>query len=137
MQGHTKKHRFDEKKICKIFNDNNLKIIREANKKTINFLDVTLDLNKDLYSPYTKPNNTILYVPKMSNHLPSIIKNIPASINKILSKLSSNKEQFDKAKQPYQTALDNSGYKHKLTFEPTANTKATQIKNETETEKII
>ncbi|KAL5014501.1 hypothetical protein ScPMuIL_008771, partial [Solemya velum] len=34
-----------------------LKITIEANKKIVNFLDVTLNLNNGKYSPYNKPNN--------------------------------------------------------------------------------
>ena len=38
-----------KKKICKVFSFYGLKITIEANKKTIDFLDVTLDLNKGSY----------------------------------------------------------------------------------------
>ena len=34
-----------KKDICKIFRQNNLRITVEANKKAVNFLDITLDLN--------------------------------------------------------------------------------------------
>ena len=34
-----------KKQICQIFANNNLKITVDANKKVVNFLDVTLDLN--------------------------------------------------------------------------------------------
>ena len=106
-----------KKQICKIFSNNNLKITIEANKKVINFLDVTLDLNKGTYKPFIKPNNTPLYVHRESNHPPSIIRNIPAAINKRLNKTSSNKEDFDKAAPIYQQALNNSGYDFKVEFE--------------------
>ena len=66
-----------KKKICNVFSIYGLKITIEANKKTIDFLDVTLDLNEGSYEPYTKPNNTPLYVHRESNHPPSIIQNIP------------------------------------------------------------
>mgnify|MGYP001800508139 CR=1 FL=1 len=56
-----------KKCICKTFRDNNLKITIEANKKIVNFLDVTLDLNNGEYMPYTKPNNTLQYVHAKSN----------------------------------------------------------------------
>ena len=71
-----------KKKICKVFNDNGLKITIEANKKIVDLLDVTLDPNKGTHEPYTKPNNTPLYVDTESNHPPSITKNIPIAINK-------------------------------------------------------
>ena len=66
-----------KKRLCNIFREMGLKITVEANKKVVNFLDVTLDLSRDIYSPYIKPNNPLLYVKKDSNHPPSIIKNIP------------------------------------------------------------
>ena len=50
-----------KKKICAIFAKNNLHITIDANKKIINFLDITLDLATGTYSPYMKPNNTPLY----------------------------------------------------------------------------
>ena len=81
-----------KKDICKVFNNNGLKITIEANKKVVNFLDVTLNLNKGSYEPYAKPNNTPLYVHHESNHPDSILKNIPLAINKRLSEISSNKE---------------------------------------------
>lgn len=63
-----------------------------------------------------KEGNTPLYVHKQSNHPPSILRNIPESINKRLSEISSDKESFDNAKKPYQEALNKSGYKHKLSY---------------------
>ena len=48
-----------KKYICQTFNEHNLKLTIEANKKTVNFLDVTQDLNSSTYKPYTKPGNVI------------------------------------------------------------------------------
>ena len=86
-----------KKEICRIFRENNLKITIEANLKTVNFLDVTLDLNTGIYKPYMKPNNTILYINKDSNHPPSITRNIPAAVNKRLTSISSNEAVFNAA----------------------------------------
>ena len=47
-----------KKKICAIFGEHGLKITAEANRKTVDFLDVTFNLESGTYSPYTKPNNT-------------------------------------------------------------------------------
>ena len=57
-----------KKSICKVFSNNQLQITIEANKKVVNFLDVTLDLNKQSYGPFIKPNNKPLYVHRESNH---------------------------------------------------------------------
>ena len=111
-----------KKDICKIFCDNDLKITVEAKLSKVNFLDVTLDLKSGKHSPYTKEGNIPLYVHKQSNHPPSILGNIPESINKRLSEISSDKECFDNAKGVYQDALDKSGYKYNLSYKaPTPN----------------
>ena len=65
-----------------------------------------------------KPSSTPLYVHSQSNHPPSILKNIPESINKRLSNISSNKELLDEVSPPYQKALQKSGYNYKLKYEP-------------------
>ena len=107
-----------KKEICKVFAKNNLRITIEANKKVVNFLDVTLDLTTEKYKPYSKPTNTPLYVHSKSNHPPCIIKNIPEAINKRLSEISSDEEAFKEAAPPYQEALQKSGYSHTLRFTP-------------------
>ena len=112
-----------KKEICRIFNRNGLRITIEANKKIISFLDVTFDLNNSTYQPYTKPNTTLQYVHRESNHPPITTKNIPAGINKRLSSLSSDKASFDKAAPPYQKALDEGGYQYTLRYEPTTTAK--------------
>ena len=49
-----------KKDLCSIFNNHGLKITIEANKKIVDFLDVTLNLSTQKYQPFTKPNNTPL-----------------------------------------------------------------------------
>ena len=66
-----------KKEICKIFKENELRVSIEANRKIVDFLDVTLNLSTGQYIPYMKPNNTLRYVHVKSNHPPSILKNIP------------------------------------------------------------
>ena len=107
-----------KKDLCSIFSEYGLKITIEANKKIVNFLDVTLNLSNGTYMPYTKPNNIPLYVHKKSNHPPQIIENIPKSINKRLSEISFDQNSFDIAAPLYQKALSDSGYKHHLVFSP-------------------
>ena len=84
-----------KKQICEIFRRNGLKISVEANLKSVEFLDVKMDLPTNSYKPYIKPNNLIQYVHSDSNHPPAILKNIPLSINKRLSSLSSSEEMFN------------------------------------------
>ena len=45
----------------------------EANKKIINFLDIIFDLRTGIYQPYRKPNSSINYLHKDSNHPHSYI----------------------------------------------------------------
>ena len=104
--------------------NNGLRITIEANKQIINFLDITFNLNQSTYQPFTKPNTSLRYVHRESNHPPITIKNIPAGINnKRLSSLSSNKASFDQAALPYQKAVDESGYHYTLQYEPAKTSK--------------
>ena len=112
-----------KKEICRTFNKNGLRITIEANKQVINFLDVTFNLNRSTYQPFTKPNTSLQYVHRESNHPPITTKNIPAGINKRLSSLSSDNASFDQAAPPYQKALDESGYRYILNYQPNAPTK--------------
>ena len=65
-----------KREICRVFNQNGLRITIEANKQVINFLDVTFNLNNGTY----QPQRTYL----------------PASTRR-LSSLSSDKASFDQA----------------------------------------
>ena len=111
-----------KKNICEIFKEYNLSITIEANLKVVNFLDVQLDLEKGTFKPFAKPNDKLNYVNSQSNHPPGIIKNIPKSVNKRLSKLSATKEVFDEAAKSYQDELNEKGYKYKLEYEATTKT---------------
>ena len=77
-----------KKKITAIFNSLGLEVTIEANLKIINFLDICMDLEADVYKPFIKPNTTPLYIHSKSNHPPSIVKNLPAAINRRLSSIS-------------------------------------------------
>jgi hypothetical protein len=100
-----------------VFKENGLSITAEANLQTVDFLDITMDLTNSTFKPYMKPNNTPSYVHRDSNHPPSITKNIPLAVNKRLSLISSTEDIFNEAAITYQTALDKSGYRHKLKYE--------------------
>ena len=47
-----------KKKICRIFKDNGFNITIEANVKSVNFLDVNLNLETGMHKPYMKPMST-------------------------------------------------------------------------------
>ena len=103
--------------IAKIFKKNGLSVTIHSSLKVVDFLDITLDLMTGLHKPYCKPNTKPLYVHAKSNHPGSILKNIPANINKRLSILSSNEEVFRSSTKLHQEALKSSGYDYKLQFE--------------------
>ena len=104
-----------KKNIQKLFKKNQLDIVIQCKMKTVNYLDVTPNLENFTYRPYQKENNQIKYINIESNNPPSIIKQLPLSIESRLSSLSSSEEIFNDCVIPYQDALDKSGYKHKLT----------------------
>ena len=95
------------------------------NLTVVDFLDIYLDLGNNKYYPYRKPNDTPLYVHSQSNHPQRILKQIPMMTSQRISSLSCNEEEFKKAASDYQSVLENSGYKEKLTY-----TKA-KVKQET------
>ena len=105
-----------KKNIQKILKEHGLDIIIQCHVKIVNYLDVTFNLNDGTCKPYTKPNIEIKYIHKNSNHPPSVIRQIPLSIESRLSTLSFNEKIFQEAVPPYQNALQNSGYRHTLTY---------------------
>ena len=105
-----------KKKICNIFKKNKLKITIEANKKVINYLDVTLNLPTEKHQPYLKPGNIPQYINTKSNHPPMILKAVPEGINKRLSEISSDEQAFKNTTPIYQEALNRSGYNYTLQY---------------------
>ena len=95
-----------KKDIQKLFKENELDIVIQCNMKTVNYLDVTLNLENSTYRPYQNENNQIKYINTKSNHPPSIIKQFPLSIASRLSLLSSSEEIFNDSVTPYQDASD-------------------------------
>ena len=115
-----------KKDITKIFKNKGLSITISTGLKVVNFLDVTLDLNTEKHSPYSKPNNTPSYINVESNHPPNIIKKIPSIISKRLSKLSASENDFNTCTPEYAKALKDSGYKEPLTYTNTQKNKNKQ-----------
>ena len=105
-----------KKNVVKMFKDCGLNIKIEANLHRVNFLDVTLDLRKDTYLPYRKLDNSPVYINNCSSHPPTGIKQLPKSISKRLSDLSSKEDIFEKTKPAYRDALNKSGFEDKLSY---------------------
>ena len=117
LPAHGKTHEEMRQKLVKIFGENNFKLDTLVNVKNVEFLDTRLDLETRTFRPYHKPNSITKYVHIQSNHSPGTKKAIPLMIEKRISYLSSNGEIFDEEKDHYQNSLNESGYKHKLTFQ--------------------
>ena len=106
-----------KKKLCELFKKHSLRITVDTNKRNVNYLDVNLDLHTGISAPYNKPNNKPTYVHAKSNHPPSILKNIPLSVNNRLSSISSDADVFNSNIQVYQKALEESGHQHQLKYD--------------------
>lgn len=105
------------KDIIKTFKEIGFQIEITTNLHSVDFLDITFDLNTRTYRPYKKPNDTLLYVNTSSNHPTQILKQLPISISQRLSKNSSSREIFEESMPKYVEALKKSGYKQPtLTF---------------------
>ena len=109
------------KDIIELFRSEGLSITIETNLRITDFLDVTFNLGTGKYYPYRKPENKPLYIDARSNHPRSVIKELPKMINRRISDLSCDAEQFEKAKAPYEEALRESGYEPEFKFTRTVN----------------
>ena len=111
------------KKLRKNFEKEGLKITVESGKDGTDYLNLYLDLKKDIFRQWQKPNSNPLYVNINSSHPPQCLKQIPTMIEKMISRNSSSKDEFNRVKKDYQASLNNSGYKKKLQFNPHINKK--------------
>ena len=105
-----------EKALHRIFKSNSLKISIEQKGHSVNFFDVTLETDGS-YKSYRKPDGTTKYVNKASNHPSSILKNIPASIQRRLNSISSSEDMFGGAKDECEKALKDAEYAETLQYD--------------------
>ena len=103
--------------IVEVYKMCGLSIIVTTNITSVDFLDVTFNLNTESYQPFRKPNNKSKYIGTSSNHFPQVLKQLPKSIEEKLSEISSTKEIFDNSKHLYEKALQESGFKEKLYYQ--------------------
>ena len=85
--------------------------------KIVNYLGVTLNLNDGSYRPYKKPNEETNYIHVNFDHPRSISKQLPMSMEKWLSSLSSSKDIFEEAAPYYEQHISNCRYKEKLNYQ--------------------
>lgn len=105
--------------LSKLFKEElGLAITVSTDLTIVNYLDVTLDLQRGKYYPFRKPNDHPIYIHKESNHPPHVAKQLPKSINKRLSEISSDEDAFNGSKAVYEKALRDSGHGTRLKFDP-------------------
>jgi len=107
-----------KKKFQKIFKEKGLDLVIQCNMKTVDYLDVTFSLENGSFRPYRKPDDETKYINVDSDHPPNIIKQLPISIERRLSSISSSEVIFNESKQHYQEALRKSGHSHELKYNP-------------------
>ena len=106
-----------------VFKIRSIQCILKANLRIVSFLDIALDLRNNTYERYNNPENHTVYI-NISSDVPKTIwmmRNLPKSITKRLSDLSSTKEIFQKAAVIYCEALKKDGFNEPLVFTPKAN----------------
>ena len=84
--------------------------------RIVNFLDKQFHLNNGTYQPYRTPDNTPDYINKKSNHAPVVLKQLPKSIAKRISDISSDENIFCNSIPIYTKALKKCGFNDKLTY---------------------
>ena len=107
-----------KKRIIQIFKDHGLNLTIRAHLNAAEFLDVEFNLKDELYRPFRKPNSDILYINANSNHPPNVLKQVPESVARRLSDISSSAEIFKQATPAYVSALRNSGFDTELSYTP-------------------
>ena len=121
-------NQLDTNRIQRIFREEGLKLEIKANIQVLDFLDVTLDLVNSEHRPFHKPNNTPLYMHVESNHPPSVIRQIPLTVQRRISDLSSSEAIFNREKPFFENALKTSGYDVTLEYMPPKGPKNSQRK---------
>jgi hypothetical protein len=95
------------KELTTIFEIFGHRITAQTKIKCVKFLDLMLDLSSGKYKPYRKPNDEPLHINRLTNHPPSITRQLPHSVNKRINKLSCDEEAFNGAAPLYNTTLSN------------------------------
>ena len=120
VQGSGPEREALKKKVVRMFKDLGFKIEVEHSIKSTDFLDVVMDLTTGTYRPFRKEGDEISFIHVDSNHSKNVIKSIPKMVEQRISRRSSNKQIFEEAIGPYQEAINKSGHKYKLEYQPQA-----------------
>ena len=77
-----------------MFKTAGLNITIQSGLGIVNFLDVQFNLNNGTYQSYRKPDNTLVYINKKSDYPPVVLKQLPKSLTKRISDISSDENIF-------------------------------------------
>ena len=105
-----------KKDITRSFHQLGLRITIQTNIRSVNFLDVTFNLRNGKYYPYRKPNDKPLYINRLSNHPPQILRQLTPAISRRLTDISCDAEVFREAAPLYNNALRQSGFKEEVEY---------------------
>ena len=107
-------------KLQKMFKNKGPDIIINCNmkivKRWLNLKMKIVKLKRWILPSLQKANEETNYIHVNSDHPPSILKQLPMSMEKRLSSLSSLKEIFHETVPYYEQCLSNCGYKEKLNY---------------------
>lgn len=90
-----------------------LKVSIEIILKTVNFLEVALNLEPDAQRPFRKSNAKLSYINRAPWHPAVVFRNLAKGVSRRFS-LSSSKEIFDAASSYYNRALAVSSFKDNI-----------------------
>ena len=99
-----------------MFKTAGLNITIQSGLGIVNFLDVQFNLNNGTYQSYRKPDNTLVYINKKSDYPPVVLKQLPKSLTKRISDISSDENIFCNSIPIYSEALQKSGFNDKLIY---------------------
>ena len=90
----------------------------KTNLKSLDILmfDILFDFTNNAYQQYRKPNNKLVYINSILNHPPTILKELPKSINRWISDISCKNYHFKEVKHIYLRGLNNSDFNTKLVY---------------------
>ena len=98
------------KDIIALFKEEGLSITIKTDVMEKDCLVLTFNIGTKKYFPIRQANNRPFYIDAFSNHLPTIIQQFPKMINKRISDLSCTKEELNKVKSVYESALKDNGH---------------------------
>ena len=103
-------------KIHKFTKSIGINLINENPPWKTDYLDLNFFLLNHFYYPYRKDKIKINYINSKSNHLPTILKQMPIMIETRIFKNSSNKNMFNNIKKNYNDALKINEYNYQIKY---------------------